>query len=78
MFRYKLYNEMKWPTGGYPQIWLNVYVILYAVCIPLSLLFFAFGFFKSGNIPGDNEKLADREERIIEIDRNRKGEKTGT
>ena len=33
--RYKLYTEMKWPAhGGYPSKWLNVYVILYAACIP--------------------------------------------
>ncbi|EPB79359.1 hypothetical protein ANCCEY_01518 [Ancylostoma ceylanicum] len=75
--RYKLYTEMKWPTGGYPHTWLTVYIILYAACIPLSLLFFSFGFFKSGNIAGDNEKLADREDRIIEVSRNRKGEKSG-
>ncbi|ETN83675.1 hypothetical protein NECAME_07280 [Necator americanus] len=75
--RYKLYTEMKWPTGGYPHTWLTVYITLYAACIPLSLLFFSFGFFKSGNIAGDNEKLADREDRIIEVSRNRKGEKAG-
>ncbi|KIH69290.1 hypothetical protein ANCDUO_00366 [Ancylostoma duodenale] len=74
--RYKLYTEMKWPTGGYPHTWLTIYIILYAACIPLSLLFFSFGFFKSGNIAGDNEKLADREDRIIEVSRNRKGEKS--
>ncbi|VDL74172.1 unnamed protein product [Nippostrongylus brasiliensis] len=75
--RYKLYTEMKWPTGGYPHAWLTVYIVLYATCIPLSVLFFSFGFFKSGNIAGDNEKLADREERVIEVSRNRKGEKLG-
>lgn len=68
---------MKWPTGGYPHTWLTVYIILYAACIPLSVLFFSFGFFKSGNIAGDNEKLADREERIVEVSRNSKGEKSG-
>ncbi|CAD6193128.1 unnamed protein product [Caenorhabditis auriculariae] len=65
--RYRLYNEIKWPTAGYPQTWLSVYIILYSVCIPCLLLFLAFGVFKSGNIPGDNEKLADREERVLEI-----------
>ncbi|KHJ93566.1 hypothetical protein OESDEN_06517 [Oesophagostomum dentatum] len=75
--RYKLYTEMKWPTGGYPHSWLTVYITLYAACIPLSLLFFSFGFFKSGNIAGDSEKLADREDRVIEVSRNRKGEKSG-
>ncbi|VDM55018.1 unnamed protein product [Angiostrongylus costaricensis] len=75
--RYKLYTEMKWPTGGYPHAWLTIYITLYAVCIPLSLLFFSFGFFKSGNIAGDNEKLADREDRVIELSTNRKGEKSG-
>ncbi|PAV80944.1 hypothetical protein WR25_04777 isoform AG [Diploscapter pachys] len=75
--RFKLYNEVKWPTGGYPRLWLTVYIALYAACIPLLLLFFSFGCFKSGNIPGDLERLADREERVIEVSRNRKGEKTG-
>ncbi|KAK6062281.1 hypothetical protein COOONC_00048 [Cooperia oncophora] len=68
---------MKWPTGGYPHAWLTVYITLYAACIPLSVLFFSFGFFKSGNIAGDNERLADREDRVIEVSRNRKGEKSG-
>uniref|UniRef100_A0A0K0D7B1 XK-related protein n=1 Tax=Angiostrongylus cantonensis TaxID=6313 RepID=A0A0K0D7B1_ANGCA len=75
--RYKLYTEMKWPTGGYPHVWLTIYITLYAVCIPLSLLFFSFGFFKSGNIAGDNEKLADREDRVIELSANRRGQKSG-
>uniref|UniRef100_A0A7E4W7X1 Protein tincar n=1 Tax=Panagrellus redivivus TaxID=6233 RepID=A0A7E4W7X1_PANRE len=65
--RYRLYTEMKWPHGAYPHLWLTVYVALYAACIPLCLLFFAFGFFKSGNIPGDNETLGFRTERILEI-----------
>ncbi|CAB3399529.1 unnamed protein product [Caenorhabditis bovis] len=75
--RYRLYNEIKWPTGGYPHNWLKVYIIVYASCIPATLLFFAFGFFKSGNIAGDNEQLANREERIMEVSRNRNGEKSG-
>uniref|UniRef100_A0A7I4Z6J0 Protein tincar n=1 Tax=Haemonchus contortus TaxID=6289 RepID=A0A7I4Z6J0_HAECO len=75
--RYKLYTEMKWPTGGYPHVWLTIYITLYAACVPLSVLFFSFGFFKSGNIAGDNERLAEREDRVIEVSRNRKGEKSG-
>ncbi|KJH41336.1 hypothetical protein DICVIV_12687 [Dictyocaulus viviparus] len=73
--RHKLYTEMKWPANGYPHTWLTVYMILYTICIPLSLLLFSFGFFKSGNIAGDNEKLANREDRVIELFLNRKGEK---
>ena len=42
-----------------------------------TLLFFAFGFFKSGNIAGDSEKLADREERVIEVTPDKHGEKRG-
>ncbi|CAI5455339.1 unnamed protein product [Caenorhabditis angaria] len=75
--RYRLYTDIKWPTGGYPQIWFTVYIVIYISCIPATLLFFACGFFKSGNIAGDNERLADREERVLEVSRNRNGEKSG-
>ncbi|CAJ0947364.1 unnamed protein product, partial [Mesorhabditis belari] len=76
--RYKLYNEMKWPAnGGYPVVWLNVYVILYIACIPILLSIFASGVFKTGNIPGDHERLADREERVIETGSDKNGDKRG-
>ncbi|CAJ0565086.1 unnamed protein product, partial [Mesorhabditis spiculigera] len=76
--RYKLYNEMKWPAnGGYPKIWLNVYVIIYISCIPALLFIFASGVFKTGNISGDHERLADREDRVIETGINQIGEKRG-
>lgn len=67
--RYRLYTEMKWPHGAYPNVWLTIYISLYAVCIPLCFLLFAFGVFKSGNIAGDNERLGARTERILEITR---------
>uniref|UniRef100_A0A914C0T4 Uncharacterized protein n=1 Tax=Acrobeloides nanus TaxID=290746 RepID=A0A914C0T4_9BILA len=60
---------MKWPHGAYPNVWLTIYISLYAVCIPLCFLLFAFGVFKSGNIAGDNERLGARTERILEITR---------
>ncbi|CAG9539216.1 unnamed protein product [Cercopithifilaria johnstoni] len=67
--RYRLYSEMKWPHGAYPNFWLNVYIILYFSCIPGLLLFMAFGIFKSGNIAGDNDQLGARIDRVIEITR---------
>ncbi|KAF1748362.1 hypothetical protein GCK72_024829 [Caenorhabditis remanei] len=75
--RYRLYNEIKWPTGGYPYGYLMAYAIIYFSSIIATFLFFASGIFKSGNIAGDNERLADREERVIEVSRNRNGEKSG-
>lgn len=77
-FRYKLYTDTKWPLGGYPVLWLNIYVGVYASCIPLLMLMLSFGVFKSGNIAGDSERLADREERVIELKPNRHGEKKGS
>ncbi|GMT06464.1 hypothetical protein PENTCL1PPCAC_28638, partial [Pristionchus entomophagus] len=75
--RYKLYNDMKWPTGGYPSAHLTVYSALYMACLPLLVVLFAVGVFKSGNIAGDNERLADREGRTLECRPNRKGNKDG-
>uniref|UniRef100_A0A8R1DUB6 Uncharacterized protein n=1 Tax=Caenorhabditis japonica TaxID=281687 RepID=A0A8R1DUB6_CAEJA len=75
--RYYLYNEIKWPTGGYPHAYLLTYMILYCICIVSTFLFFSAGFFKSGNIAGDNERLADREERVVEVPRGRNGGKSG-
>lgn len=76
--RYRLYSEMKWPHGAYPKLWLNVYIILYASCIPSLLLFLAFGIFKSGNIAGDNDRLGARIDRIIEIMQSSHGYKRGS
>ncbi|VDN59845.1 unnamed protein product [Dracunculus medinensis] len=64
--RYKLYSEMKWPHGAYPRLWLKVYIILYSICVPGLVLFIASGVFKSGNIAGDNDRLGDRAERVIQ------------
>ncbi|KAI1708920.1 protein tincar [Ditylenchus destructor] len=67
--RYRLYTDLKWPHGSYPREWLTAYVSLLAICIPLLVLFMAFGVFKSGNLAGDNELLGARPERIIELSR---------
>uniref|UniRef100_A0A1I7TW84 Protein tincar n=1 Tax=Caenorhabditis tropicalis TaxID=1561998 RepID=A0A1I7TW84_9PELO len=75
--RYRLYNEIKWPTGGYPYGYLMAYAIIYFSSIIATFLFFASGVFKSGNIAGDNERLADRENRVIEVSRNSNGGKSG-
>jgi len=64
--RYRLYTEMKWPLGQYPRHWLTAYIAILAGCIPLLVLFAAFGLFKSGNLAGDHEQLGGRVERIIE------------
>ena len=77
MFRLKLYEEIKWPTGNYPAVWLKVYYTIYFICLPASFFLFACGCFKTGNIAGDNERLANREERILEVARNSHGEKKG-
>uniref|UniRef100_A0AC35G6I6 Uncharacterized protein n=1 Tax=Panagrolaimus sp. PS1159 TaxID=55785 RepID=A0AC35G6I6_9BILA len=58
---------MKWPHGAYPHTWLTVYISLYGTCIPLCVLFLAFGVFKTGNLAGDNDQLSARTERILEI-----------
>uniref|UniRef100_A0A0N4ZW89 Nucleoporin NDC1 n=1 Tax=Parastrongyloides trichosuri TaxID=131310 RepID=A0A0N4ZW89_PARTI len=55
--RYRLYLDVKWPQHQYPKLWLTTYMILYSSCIPLSMLFFIVGFFKSGNLTGDREQL---------------------
>lgn len=65
--RYKHYTNMKWPHGAYPRLWLTIYIAILAVCIPLLVLFTAFGVFKSGNLSGDGEQLGLRTKRIIEI-----------
>ncbi|UMM42501.1 hypothetical protein L5515_018307, partial [Caenorhabditis briggsae] len=75
--RYRLYNEIKWPTGGYPYGYLMTYVSIYIVSIGGTFLLFTSAFFKSGNIAGDNERLADRESRVLEVDRSRNGDKSG-
>lgn len=77
LVRSKLYEEVKWPTGNYPNLWLRVYQCIYFVCLPACFFLFACGCFKTGNIAGDNERLADREERILEVSRNSRGEKKG-
>uniref|UniRef100_A0A914V078 Uncharacterized protein n=1 Tax=Plectus sambesii TaxID=2011161 RepID=A0A914V078_9BILA len=58
---------MKWPHGGYPRIQLSAYIALHAICIPASLLFMAFGAFKSGNLAGDNDRLGARLERVVDV-----------
>lgn len=68
--RYQLYTEIKWPHGSYPNFWLTIYICLYGACIPLMVLFFAFGIFKTGNLASDNDKIADRFERVMELTRN--------
>ncbi|GMT35103.1 hypothetical protein PFISCL1PPCAC_26400, partial [Pristionchus fissidentatus] len=75
--RYKLYTDMKWPSGGYPTRLLSVYAGLYVTCLPLLVILFAVGVFKSGNIAGDNERLAEREDRTIECRPSRNGNKGG-
>lgn len=67
--RYRLYTEMKWPHAAYPRTWLTVYISLYAFCIPALLLYLIFGIFKTGNLAGDNDRLAGRTERVVEITR---------
>ncbi|TMS37160.1 hypothetical protein L596_004151 [Steinernema carpocapsae] len=65
--RYRLYSDMKWPHGGYPRVWLTVYISLYGACVPMMVLLFATGCFKSGNLAGDQDQLGGRAERIFEI-----------
>lgn len=65
--RYQLYTEIKWPHSVYPNMWLTVYVSTFAICLPLLVLFVAFGIWKSGNLAGDNDQIGSRIERIIEI-----------
>uniref|UniRef100_A0A0K0E4E5 Protein tincar n=1 Tax=Strongyloides stercoralis TaxID=6248 RepID=A0A0K0E4E5_STRER len=55
--RYRLYLDIKWPQHQYPKLWLTTYMILYTSCIPLAMIFFIVGFFKSGNLTGDREQL---------------------
>ncbi|CEF60023.1 Protein tincar [Strongyloides ratti] len=55
--RYRLYLDVKWPQHQYPKLWLTTYMILYSSCIPLTMIFFIVGFFKSGNLTGDREQL---------------------
>lgn len=71
--RYQFYSQLKWPHGVHPNLWLNVYLILYISCIPGSLLFMTFGIFKSGNVAGDNDRLGARIGRVIEITGYRRG-----
>lgn len=75
--RYKLYTNMKWPHEAYPRLWLTIYIVTLAVCMPLLVLFTAFGVFKSGNLSGDGEQLGLRTERIIEITKSLKTSTTG-
>ena len=67
--RYRNYLDNDWPNRGIPHLSLNVYLILYYLCLPVLLLFAIFGIFKSGNLAGDNEKLGARTEKIIEFSR---------
>lgn len=46
---------------------LTVYIAIVATCIPLLALFLTFGILKTGNIAGDNEQLARRTRRTIEL-----------
>ncbi|KAK0397606.1 hypothetical protein QR680_002190 [Steinernema hermaphroditum] len=65
--RYRLYSDMKWPHGGYPRVWLTVYISLYAACVPMVVFIFATGCFKTGNLAGDQDQFGARTERIFEI-----------
>uniref|UniRef100_A0A1I7ZBM2 Protein tincar n=1 Tax=Steinernema glaseri TaxID=37863 RepID=A0A1I7ZBM2_9BILA len=65
--RYRLYSDMKWPHGGYPRIWLSVYIALYGACVPMVVFIFATGCFKTGNLAGDQDQFGARTERIFEV-----------